>query len=38
MKTAPLIGVLVACLAVAYARYKSSDFTDAGDLESCSVG
>ena len=36
MRTALLIGVLAACLVVSYARYKSSDFTDAG--ENCIVG
>ena len=31
MNTALIIGLLAACLAVSYARYKSSDCTDAGE-------
>ena len=31
MRTVLLIGMLAACLVVCYARYKSSDFTDAGE-------
>ena len=30
MKTVLLVGVLAACLAICCARYKTSDFTDAG--------
>ena len=32
LKIAAVIGVLAACIVVCYARYKSSDFTDAGEI------
>ena len=31
MRTVLLLGVLAACLVVTYARYKSTDFTHAGE-------
>jgi hypothetical protein len=31
MKTFLLVGMLAACLAICCARYKTSDFTDAGE-------
>ena len=31
MRTILLVGMLAACMAVCYARYKTSDFTDAGE-------
>lgn len=31
MKTVLLVGMLAACLSLCYARYKTSDFTDAGE-------
>ena len=32
LKIVAVIGVLAACIVVCYARYKSSDFTDAGEI------